>query len=208
MILSKFILIDAAFLIVGFSIVLFLQGKKTTPSLLGEFKDSISPDQILTSFPSLSELLELETLARTEGSGIEFDSLNGLWKFVSVWKQGTDQEDSMSSSLLRLFSASLELRKQKNNEQLSKFDITNCIRFVFLSISFIGSGQLTGSQPLLSFAFERIDLKLGNNVVLSRLIAVPDEKNRPFFALIAMGKTSQWLSARGRGGGLALWLKA
>ena len=34
-----------------------------------------------------------------------------------------------------------------------------------------------------------------------------EERNMPFFALIAMEERGQWLSARGRGGGLALWLR-
>ena len=34
--------------------------------------------------PSLDKLKELEKSARIEGSGIEFDSLLGLWKFNSV----------------------------------------------------------------------------------------------------------------------------
>ena len=50
--------------------------------------------------PSLDKLKELEKSARIEGSGIEFDSLLGLWKFNSVWKQGSDTEDSISSTCL------------------------------------------------------------------------------------------------------------
>ena len=43
--------------------------------------------------PSIEKLIELEKTARLEGSGIEYDSLLGLWKFKSVWKQGSDKED-------------------------------------------------------------------------------------------------------------------
>ena len=50
--------------------------------------------------PSLDKLKELEKNARLEGSGIEFESLLGLWKFNSVWKQGSDTEDSISSTML------------------------------------------------------------------------------------------------------------
>ena len=52
--------------------------------------------------PSLDKLKELEKNARIEGSGIEFDSLLGVWKFNSVWKQGSDPEDSISSTLLQV----------------------------------------------------------------------------------------------------------
>ena len=58
--------------------------------------------------PSLDKLQEFEKSARVEGSGSEFDSLLGLWKFNSVWKQGSDTEDSISSTLLQVLSASLE----------------------------------------------------------------------------------------------------
>ena len=33
-----------------------------------------------------------------------------------------------------------------------------------------------------------------------------DPKKRPFFSLIALGKEKKWLCARGKGGGLAIWI--
>ncbi len=207
MTLTKFLLIDGALLLVGLPLLLMLQGGKGFSSLLGILNSDNLLDQTSINIPSLKELLELESLARRKGSGIEFDNLVGLWKFVSVWKQGTDKEDSISSSLLRLFSASLELKKKQTNEELLKFDITNSIQFGTLLLRFTGSGEVKGSQPLLPFFFEFIELKLGRSVLFSRSFDLPDEKNRPFFALIAMGDKGCWLSARGRGGGLALWLR-
>ena len=65
--------------------------------------------------PSIDKLLELEKRSRVDGSGIEFNSLIGLWKFNSVWKQGSDTEDTISSTLLQILSASLELKKNTNN---------------------------------------------------------------------------------------------
>ena len=38
-------------------------------------------------------------------------------------------------------------------------------------------------------------------------MSMPEENDKPFFALIAIGHNGEWLSARGRGGGLALWHK-
>ncbi len=204
---TKFLLIDGALLLVGLPLLLILQGGMSQSSLFGDLDSNKLLNQTSKGIPNLKELLQLEILARKKGSGIEFDSLIGLWKFVSVWKQGTDKADLISSSLLRLFSASLELRKEQMNEELLKFDITNSIQFGALVIRFIGFGELKGSQPLLPFFFERIELKLGTSVLFSRSLSIPDEKDKPFFALIAMGDSGIWLSARGRGGGLALWLK-
>jgi len=207
---TKFLLLDLSLIFLGIPLLMTLQARKAKESLLETFNRSTLQLQIdaTSNIPSRNELIRLETLARREGSGIAFNSLMGSWKFLSVWKQGTDEEDSISSSLLRLFEASLELRKDQISKEPEKFTITNSIRFGRLSIRFVGSGELTGSQPLLSFFFESIELNLGERVLLHRVLDIPEDKNRPFFALIAIDRESgKWLGARGRGGGIALWLK-
>ena len=207
MIITKFILIDSVLGLVGFFLFFMLQRGKGQSPLFGKLHVNKRVDQTSIRLPSLEELLEKEVLAKKEGSGIDVGSLIGLWKFVSVWKQGTDDEDLISSSLLRLFTASLEVSKNETNKELLRLDIINSIQFGALAIRFVGSGELKGSQPLLPFFFERIELKLGANALFSRSLDIPDEKDSPFFALIAMNDSDQWLSARGRGGGLALWSK-
>ena len=48
--------------------------------------------EVKAEFPSLEKLLELEKKARIEGSGINYESIAGLWKFKSVWEQGSNKE--------------------------------------------------------------------------------------------------------------------
>ena len=156
--------------------------------------------------PSLEKLKELEKKARVEGSGIEFDSLLGLWKFNSVWKQGSDVEDSISSTLLQVLSASLELKKSTHNTGEESFTIANAIKFGLLTLRFSGYANLERKQPLLFFAFNHIQIKLGSLTIFNRSLPEPDKKRRPFFALIAIDSNAKWLSARGKGGGLALWV--
>ena len=157
--------------------------------------------------PSLDKLKELEKNARIEGSGIEFESLLGLWKFNSVWKQGSDTEDSISSTLLQVLSASLELRKDTKNAEEERFTIANAIKLGLLTLRFSGYANLERKQPLLPFSFDCIQIKLASWTILKRSLAKTDHKKRPFFALIAIDSNGNWLSARGKGGGLALWLK-
>ena len=157
--------------------------------------------------PSLEKLKELEKIARVEGSGIEFDSLLGLWKFNSVWKQGSDTEDSISSTFLQVLSASLELKKDKQNPEEEKFTIANSIKFGLLTLRFSGYANLERKQPLLPFSFDCIQIKLASFSILKKSIPAPDQKNRPFFALVAIDPNGKWLSARGKGGGLALWIR-
>ena len=157
--------------------------------------------------PSLEKLKELEKSARVEGSGIKFDSLLGLWKFKSVWKQGSDTEDSISSTLLQVLSASLELKKDTKNSEEENFIIANSIKFGLLNLRFSGLANLERKQPLLRFSFDCIQIKIATFSILKKSLPTPDQKKRPFFALIAIDSNGKWLSARGKGGGLALWVK-
>ena len=164
-------------------------------------------DRNRMDLPSLDKLKELEKKARVEGSGIEFESLLGLWKFNSVWKQGSDTEDSISSTLLQVLSASLELKKDTQNPEKERFTIANAIKFGLLTLRFSGYANLERKQPLLPFAFNCIQIKLASLTILKRSLQAPDQKKRPFFALIAIDPNGKWLSARGKGGGLALWIQ-
>ncbi len=201
--LTKFLIIDTSFILLGLSALLTFQLIKAKGSLLGNINNFESSDDISMNLPTKTKLVELEKIARNEGSGIESKYLIGLWSFVSVWKKETDQEDIISSSLLKLFSASLEIK----GDEINKFAIINSIRFGILLIRFTGQGNLKGKQPLLPFFFDCIELMAGSKVLLSKALSIPEEKNRPFFALISMEENGKWLAARGRGGGLALWVK-
>ena len=155
--------------------------------------------------PSLEKLIELEKTARLKGSGIDYDSLLGLWKFNSVWKKGSDKEDTISSTLLQVLSARLKLKKDTLNTEEELFTISNSIQFGLLSLRFSGIANLERKQPLLSFSFNCIHIKVASITILKRSLPTPERKKRPFFALIAIDSNGKWLSARGKGGGLALW---
>ena len=157
------------------------------------------------SFPSLEKLINLEKKARVEGSEIDYKSLLGLWKFHSVWKKGSNKEDSISSTLLQVLSASLELKKDKQNPEKEVFTIANSIQCGLLSIRFSGIANLERKQPLLPFFFDCIQVKIASLIIFKRSLPIPEAKKRPFFALIAIDSDGKWLSARGKGGGLALW---
>ncbi len=160
------------------------------------------------SNPSLEELLELEKIARVEGSGINFESLLGLWKFNSVWKQGSNKEDSISSTMLQVFSASLELKRDSNKSDKDLFTIANSIQFGILSLTFSGIASLERKQPILPFSFDNIKIRLGSLTIFKKNLSKIDDKMKPFFALIALGSHGKWLAARGKGGGLALWVRS
>tara|TARA_Y100001968_G_C19410884_1_gene746239 strand:- start:903 stop:1532 length:630 start_codon:yes stop_codon:yes gene_type:complete len=203
--LSKFLILDAALAIGAIPVLFLLKDKKT--SLFRSSKEEESLEKTHYKLPDKEKLLELERIASVKGSEIEFDSLVGDWKFVSVWKKDTDKENSIFSSLLRLFSANLALKKKISTENLPTFSIIASIKFGLISIEFSGTGYLKGKQPSLTFSFNLIELKSGPNLLLCWSLEEPIDKEKSFFALIASGKNDEWLSARGQGGALLLWLK-
>ncbi len=195
--ISNFLFIDGIVILIVLSIFLI---KKS-------IDNQNKPKVRIQELPSQEKLLDLELLAKKEGSGIEFNSLIGTWKFISVWKKNEISQDKIASYLLRLFSASLEIKDKETNDGI-KFNIKNSIQFEILSIKFVGGGYLKGKQPLLYFYFEKIEVSINNIILYSKSLEIPDEKLMPFFALIYIDMEKKLLSARGRGGGLAIWSKS
>tara|TARA_Y100001968_G_scaffold328280_1_gene375131 strand:- start:2571 stop:3182 length:612 start_codon:yes stop_codon:yes gene_type:complete len=199
---SKFLFIDFSVVII-ISIFVYFFNKENNSISNNSQKESPLNSSFL---PNKDNLIELEKRSRKDGSGINFNDLIGIWNFFLVWKPASDNADSISSSLLRLFSAKLELNKTKSRD-VESFYIVNSITFAKLSLQFKGIGSLEGNQPLLPFFFEKIQLNLGSAVLISRELDIPAKSNRPFFSLIALDKKHNWLAARGRGGGLAVWVR-
>tara|TARA_Y100001968_G_C19377467_1_gene728459 strand:- start:169 stop:795 length:627 start_codon:yes stop_codon:yes gene_type:complete len=205
--ISQFLLIDSAFVITAIPILLYPKVKNKKPLLLrSATKEGLFGEDSI-KLPSKEKLLELERIAISNGSGIAFDSLIGDWKFLSIWKKEIKKEDSFFSSLLRVFKANLEIKEVISTDNQVKFSIITSIEFGVLSIEFSGSSYLKGKQPFLYFFFNLIDLKAGSSILLSKTLKEPIEKEKSFFALIASDKNGMWLSARGQGGALFLWLK-
>ena len=206
--ISKLLLIDAALAIGVIPILFLLTGRDKISSLFGSSNKEKLLEKASINLPEKEKILELEKNARSEGSGIELDSLVGNWRFISVWKEDSDNEDSIFSSLLRIFSAIIELKKEISPQNPFGLSISASIKFGILSINFSGSGYLKGKQPFLPFFFRFIEIKSGSSILLSKSLEEPVGKEKSFFALIASGESGKWLSARGQGGALILWLKA
>ena len=205
--ITKFLLIDSALVIAIIPVLFLLQGgKRNSPLLRRSNKEELLRNTSI-KLPDKEKLINLEKLAKDQGSGIEFESLIGNWKFVSVWKKDRDDEDHVFSSLLRVFSANIEFQKEISTNNSPKFSVITSIRFGLLTIEFSGSGYLRGKQPLLAFFINLIELKLRSKILLRRSLIGPKAKEELFFTLIALENNGDWLSARGQGGALVLWLK-
>jgi len=150
--------------------------------------------------PDRKELLELEQGARRHGSGITTTELVGCWQLQTVWPRTTGEANGMSGWLLRQLQARLEIAIETDG-QLS---LSNAVNLGALELRFRGPGQLKGARPLLRFHFTTLCLSLGKQVLIERHLPAPTAQKEPFFALIHRDRNGS-LTARGRGGGLALW---
>ena len=159
------------------------------------------------SFPDFDQIKNLEKIANKDGSGIQFKDLLSYWKFQYVYKKGDTKIDNVSSSILQVLSASLKLSKSTGQNDENTFEISNSIKFGVISINFTGKANLKGTRPLLSFYFEQLIIKFLNITLITKSLKNIDPQKRPFFSLIALGERNKWLCARGKGGGLAIWIK-
>ncbi len=63
-------------------------------------------------------------------------------------------------------------------------------------------------RPLLAFYFEKLKISISSFPVFNKELKKPEEKKMPFFSLVGISTKDNWLCARGRGGGLAIWVKS
>ena len=205
--ISKFILIDAALAIAVMSILFLILDSKNSSFLLSSFNQEKLSRKISVQLPDKEKLIELEKIAKNQGSGIEFNSLLGNWKFVSVLQKDICKENLLFSSLLRLFSAKIKFKKDFSKKNLDGYSVFSSIQFGIFTIEFSGSGCLKGKQPLLTYFLNLIELKSGAKTLLSRSLKEPEGREKSFFSLIALEENSKWLSARGQGDAVVIWLK-
>ena len=161
----------------------------------------------MKDFPDIKELKLLEKNSQKNGSGIVYEELLGIWKFQYVWGKGSDEIKNIPSSILQVLSAKLELKK-KNKQDQPNFEINNSINLGLLNIIFIGSAELKGLRPLLTFYFEKLRINIGKFPIFDKQLQKPKDKKMPFFSLIGISTKDKWMCARGRGGGLAIWVKS
>ena len=161
----------------------------------------------MKDFPKINDLKRLEKNSQKNGSGIVYEELLGIWKFQYVWGKESDEIKNVSSSILQVLSAKLELKKKSEENKLN-FEIKNSINLGLLNIIFTGNAELKGLRPLLTFYFEELKINISNFSIFKMELKKPKDKKMPFFSLIGISTKDKWMCARGRGGGLAIWVKS
>jgi len=171
----------------------------------------------MASLPDSAELLKLERDSRRQGTGLVTADLLGTWRLQRVWPRQGGEPSGPSSALLRGLGARLEINAAgassaglaspwpgpATDPGPGALGLVNAVALGPLELRFEGCARLAGPRPLLWFGFDQLQLRLGRQMLLQRPLPPAAPQRQAFFALI--GKGPDWLAARGRGGGLAVW---
>ena len=133
------------------------------------------------NLPKFMEIKNLEIISQKHGSGIGYEDLIGTWKFNSVWKKGSKEIDNISSSILQVLSAKLELKKTNSQNNTVDYKIINSVSFGILSFIFCGQASLKGTRPLLPFFFENLIIKIGNFNLVNKSLKKTRREANAFF---------------------------
>jgi hypothetical protein len=158
------------------------------------------------ALPDAADLRTMEDRSRQEGSGLGRDDLIGVWRLEGLWGKGQSDPSRLAGAALRALAASLAIQPAADGGLL----LSNSIALGLLRLCFHGSAQLRGRRPLLLFQFQTMRVSMAGISLWTLALPGPAKGRDPFFALIASqwADTGQhWLAARGRGGGLALWVR-
>jgi hypothetical protein len=166
----------------------------------------------------VTALQTAETTARKEKLVIPFESLLGEWRLCFATGASKDRQRGgvrLGRGYYVPKFASASIAFSCNLESSIDGTVTNQLLVGGLLLRFTGPCKYPGKKNLLIFDFTQIQLKVfGANVYQGKIRSGKSGEldiNRlstaklPFFAFFWAGTNS--IAARGRGGGLALWVR-
>ena len=163
-------------------------------------------------------LLELEKLAKQNRQMIPLETVLGRWRLCfSAGKQARYKSGQPMGSgfyIPKLAIAHITFTPNTNNsEQLT---IANDLRIGPFQIRFTGPARYPGKKNLLAFDFTYLEVRCLNLPLYRGTVKSKKRQDQPFEAT-AIAKlpffafftaTENYIAARGRGGGLAIWVKS
>lgn len=166
----------------------------------------------------VAALLAAEQQTKKQRQQIAPEALLGTWRLrFTAPKQPaykTKQPSGKGFYLPRLAAATLAF--SRDADTADRLTIQNQLQVGPLKLRFTGPAKFLPKKNLLAFDFVRVQLWVGNlplvnlslrgKVAKDSSFAATPVGQLPFFAFFAA--EDDYVAARGRGGGLALWVKA
>jgi hypothetical protein len=167
----------------------------------------------------VNALLEAEKTAKLQKLNYPFASLNGKWRLC--FATGTKKVRNRGGIILgkgwyipRFMRIHICLNPLET-EALGTGEIANQVQLGGILLKLTGPIKYLGKKNLLAFDFIKMQISLFNWMVVNQNISTSKGENKDFneqpiaklafFAFFLV--TEDMIAARGRGGGLALWIR-
>ena len=170
----------------------------------------------------VTALLESEKFTKQQHINYPLESLIGSWRLhfvVSPKKSRKRSGVKMGNGFYvpGFVKANISFYPAEANQTLNpnQLKIGNQLQVGLISFKFNGPAKFLGKKNLLGFDFTQIQLGFLGQTIYSGGFRGGEKKNQefeqkhirdlPFFTFFAIGEN--YIAARGRGGGLAIWVK-
>lgn len=169
----------------------------------------------------VNALLAAETYTKNEKINYNFSDLNGKWRLY--FATGTKKVRNKGGIILKAGRyvpkfLNIYLTFSENLETSQKGEISNQVQLGSILLKLTGLTKFLGKKNILAFDFLHIQLSFFHKIIFNKLISsIKNSENAseffyekpiaklPFFVFFLV--TENMIAARGKGGGLALWVK-
>ena len=191
---------------------------RSNQSLLEQAANSNEQTKLPKPSELVKALLELEKSSKKEKISYDFANLIGCWQLRFV--TGTNkfrQKAGIALGKGRYIPRFIKIKisYQKDNDSANTGRVTNSVKLAPLDLSLSGPVEFISPKNILAFDFTQITAKIFGQTVYDGYIkkgAVREKDfhraklaERAFFTYFVIQKNA--IAARGKGGGLALWIK-
>ncbi len=199
-------------------------GSTTSPDFVATLSKAAAFREQRSDRPSTKEvvnaLLQAEKAAKQQRLTYPLESLLGDWRLCFTAPRQAHLKGGMALGkgfyVPQIAPAQISFTQVSTSAQSSgQLEIGNQIQFGSLLFKLTGPAQYLGKKNLLAFDFTYMQLSLFRRAIYSGKFrsgkaTAKDFYNQPiaklpFFAFFLV--TEDFIAARGRGGGLALWVK-
>ncbi|NER82442.1 MAG: hypothetical protein F6K42_23335 [Leptolyngbya sp. SIO1D8] len=165
-----------------------------------------------------ASLLALEKVAKQSRDVISSESLLGTWQLCfSAGKKARYQSGQPTGSGFYVPKIAIaQITFAPDESVLTQLAIANELSLGSLQIRFTGPARYSGKKNLLAFDFTHLEVRCFNVLLYKGKVGSRNRAKKqsfaetkigalPFFAFFAA--TEDYIAARGRGGGLAIWVR-
>jgi hypothetical protein len=164
----------------------------------------------------VNALLAAEKAAKQQRLNYPFDALLGNWRLC--FATGTKKVRERGGIILGkgfYVPKLVKIQISFSAAGMEKGEVINQVQLGFIGLKLTGPAKYPGKKNLLAFDFTQMEISLFNRVIYNQKIRSgqnPTEDfynqtiaKQAFFAFFLV--TDSFIAARGRGGGLAIWVR-